>query len=94
MNEPPEFGSSAIDLVVVEKTASNTNIGDPIAAIDPDPESDMLTYSIFGTDSDLFDIDSSTGQISIGAATTFDLVSPADSDGDNIYDTEAAVKPR
>ncbi len=91
MNEPPEFDSSAIDLAVVENTASNTNIGDPIAATDP--ESDMLTYSISHTVSDLFDIDSSTGQISIGEATTFDLESPADSDGDNIYDTETAVIP-
>ena len=45
VNEPPWFDSSVLDLVVVENTAANTNIGSPVAA--NDPESDTLTYSFW-----------------------------------------------
>ena len=36
VNEPPEFDSSGVELEVAENTATNTNIGDPIAAVDPE----------------------------------------------------------
>ena len=51
VNEPPQFDTSAIELEVDENTATNTNIGDPILA--SDPESDGLTYSLVGADSPL-----------------------------------------
>ena len=56
-----------------------------------DPESAELTYSLGGTDTGLFDIDASTGQISTGAATTLDHDSPADSNGYNIYELAVQV---
>ncbi len=45
---------------VAENTDPNTNIGDPVAANDPD---DTLTYTLGGTDAASFDIDTSTGQL-------------------------------
>ena len=89
VNEPPGFDSSVLDLVVVENTAANTNIGSPVAA--NDPESDTLTYSLFGVDSDQFDIEPSTGQISVGVMTTFDIESPSDSNADNVYELAVQV---
>ena len=56
-----------------------------------DPEASELTYSLGGTDAGLFEIDASTGQISTGAATTLDHESPADSNGDNIYELAVQV---
>ena len=89
VNEPPGFDSSVLDLVVVENTAASTNIGSPVAA--NDPESDTLTYSLFGVDSDQFDIEPSTGQISVGGTTTFDIESPSDSNADNVYELAVMV---
>ena len=82
VNEPPEFGSPAVELDIDENTATNTNIGDPILA--SDPESDALTYSLVGADSHWFDVDTSSGQIKTKAL--FDHESPVDSDFDNIYE--------
>ena len=42
------------------------NIGSPVTAIDPDE--DPLTYILSGTDADLFDLDTSTGQLLTKAA--------------------------
>ena len=89
VNEPPGFDSSVLDLVVVENTAASTNIGSPVAA--NDPESDTLTYSLSGVDSDQFDIEPSTGQISVGGTTTFDIESPSDSNADNVYELAVMV---
>ena len=89
VNEPPGFDSSGLDLVVVENTAASTNIGSPVAA--NDPESDTLTYSLLGVDSDQFDIEPSTGQISVGGTTTFDIESPSDSNADNVYELAVQV---
>ena len=89
VNESPCFDSSVLDLVVVENTAASTNIGSPVAA--NDPESDTLTYSLFGVDSDQFDIEPSTGQISVGGTTTFDIESPSDSNADNVYELAVMV---
>ena len=57
-NEPPEFEPSLVELEIDENTVSNTKVGDPIEATDP--ESDVLVYSVSGADSDFFDIDDST----------------------------------
>ena len=86
VNEPPEFGSSAIELEIAENTATNTNVGDPIAA--SDPESDGLTYSLAGVDAASFNVDTSSGQIKTKAL--LDHESPADADGDNVYEVTAA----
>ena len=52
---------------------------------------DELTYSLAGPDADLFEVDPSTGQISIGAETLLDFESPSDSNGDNVYELVARV---
>ena len=89
VNEPPEFELPAMLIEVRENTEANAEIGDPVAAIDP--ESTELKHSLAGTDSKLFSIDDSSGQISVGAATTVDYESPSDSDGDNIYELVVLV---
>ena len=61
INEPPEFVSSAVELEVKENSLPKTNVGDPVAATDP--ESATLTYSLSGADSDAFYIEASSGQI-------------------------------
>ena len=89
VNEPPEFELPAMLIEVRENTEANAEIGDPVAAIDP--ESSELKHSLAGTDSKLFSIDDSSGQISVGAATTVDYESPSDSDGDNNYELVVLV---
>ena len=83
-NEPPEFEAPSVSIDVVENTETNTAVGDPVAAIDP--ESTELNYSLSGADSGLFAFDVMSGEISVGAATALDYESPSDSDGDNIYE--------
>ena len=72
VNERPEFPSSETGArTVPENTPANTDIGNPVAATDPD--SDTLTYSLEGTDAALFDIDSSTGQLKTKDALDFEV---------------------
>ena len=62
VNEAPEFPSTETGTRnVVENTASDENVGDPVAATDPD--GDSLHYTLGGTDASSFAIDSSTGQL-------------------------------
>ena len=90
INEPPEFGSSEVELEVDENIETNTNMGDPILAADP--ESDALTYSLAGVDAGSFDIEPLTGQIETKAL--LDYESPVDTGGDNVYDVDAACLGR
>ena len=87
VNEPPEFGSAAVELEIAENTATNTNIGDPILA--SDPESDGLAYSLAGVDAASFDIGPLTGQIKTEGL--LDHESPSDVGGDNVYEMPATV---
>ena len=89
VNEPPEFDSAALELEVAENYEAGANVGDPIVAIDP--ESATLTYSLSGADSNLFDIESLSGQISVGAETALDYESPSDSGGDSVYELVVQV---
>ena len=89
VNESPEFGFSDVEREVDENTPGGTNIGDPIVA--SDPESNTLTYSLSGSDSDLFSVGTSIGQISVGTGTALDFESPSDSGGDNVYDLTVEV---
>ena len=64
VNEPPTFPSTEDGRrSVVENTASGQDIGDPVAAADP--EGDDLTYSLRSTDADAasFAIVATTGQL-------------------------------
>ena len=54
-----------------ENADAGANVGAPIAAKDDD--SDILTYTLGGTDVDSFKIDAATGQISVGADTKLDF---------------------
>ena len=83
VNESPSFPSdSETSFEVRENAASGVNVGDPVRA--SDPEGDTLTYSLTGTDSGSFAIDTSSGQIK--TKSSLDFESPLDSDRDGVYD--------
>ena len=68
VNEAPEFPSTETGArSIPENTETNTNIGGPVEATDPDV-GDTLTYALGGTDARSFDIDTSTGQLQTKAA--------------------------
>ena len=69
-NVAPAFPSETATRSIAENTAANTNIGDPVAATDPN--GDTLTYSLEGTDAASFGIDGSTGQLRTLAALDFE----------------------
>ena len=70
-NRAPGFDDgSAASRSVAEDAAGGVNIGDPITATDP--ESDSLTYGITGAEARYFQIDASTGQISVGTNVALD----------------------
>ena len=61
-NAPPAFAAAgAVIRQVAENTAPGVDIGDPVAATDPD--GDDLTYSLSGDNAGAFGIDSNSGQI-------------------------------
>ncbi len=70
-NEPPEFPlteTRARD--VDENTPAGEDIGEPVAATDP--EGDTLTYSLDTAGAESFDIGSTTGQLQTKAALNFE----------------------
>ena len=73
-NVAPAFPSATATRSIAENTAANTNIGDPVAATDPND--DTLTYSLEGTDAASFGIDGSTGQLRTSAALDFETKTP------------------
>ena len=94
-------GDSATDTVSVIVTADqatttiyrvdvaeNSN-GTIHVATTMDPEQEILTYSISGTDADDFSIDSSSGAISF--VSTPDYETPTDANTDNAYELTFAV---
>ncbi len=60
-NDAPSFPRSTTSRDVSENTERGQPVGEPVGATDP--EIDVLTYSLTGTDSGHFDIAASTGQI-------------------------------
>ncbi len=66
-NRSPSFteGASATRSVS-ENAQAGALVGSPVAATDPDPD-DTLDYRLLGPDANRFDIDTSTGQISVAA---------------------------
>ena len=89
VNEPPQFEDLYVRFDVEENTPALANVGEPVLAVDP--ELDELTYSLGGDDAEFFELDSSTGQLRVGAAAPLDYESPVDSDGDNVYELVALV---
>ena len=67
---------TGLDRSVAENTAAGVAVGDPVAATDADTD-DVLTYTLADTvadsgDAASFDIDSGSGQISVGEGVTLD----------------------
>ena len=62
-----------VTLTVDENTPAGTLVGDALTAADPD--GDILTYSLSGTEASSFVIDGSTGQIIVGSETMLDYES-------------------
>ena len=75
VNQAPAFSRSSTTRPIVENSASGANVGAVVTAIDAD--GDRLTYSLTGTDVGSFTINSSTGQIMVGAVTALDYETKA-----------------
>ena len=87
-NRPPEFedADTGTTRYVIETamegagvtlnadgtTATAAPDGDPVTATDPNGDGDTLTYTLGGTDKDSFDINSGTGQITVGEDAELD----------------------
>ena len=87
----PVFTQASVSINVDENTASSVYTAQ---ATDSDP-GDTLTYSISGTDSSLFTINPSSGDLSFQSAPDYE--NPSDSGKDNTYDlsitaTDSMVK--
>ncbi len=68
-NEPPGFDAGAATTrAVAENTPAGGTVGEPVAATDPN--GDVLSYTLSG--SDAFAIDSDTGQISVSKGASLD----------------------
>ncbi len=99
VNDKPTFpGLLGPTRSIAENSAVGSNVGAPVTATDQD--GDTLTYSLTGTDADKFEINSSTGQITVGSNTSLDyeaktnyLVTVQVSDGkpDKSIDASALV---
>ncbi len=70
VNEPPAFPAETGARNVDENTAAGINLGDAVAAVDP--EGHTLTYKLAGTDGASFAIDTSTGQLRTRAPLDFE----------------------
>ena len=68
----PSFAGD-VTLTVDENTPPGALVGSALTAIDPD--GDILTYSLSGTDASTFVIDGSSGQITVGSGTMLDYES-------------------
>ena len=72
-NDAPAFPSSSTSRSVDEGDLAGREVGPPVTATDEDRNpSDTLTYSLGGTDSSSFVIDSTTGQIKTKVALDVD----------------------
>ena len=74
-NAAPHFQSASITLTVPEEALPQTDVGDPVSATDSDDE--KLAYALSGEDATYFEINDSTGQISVGAQALPDLETKA-----------------
>ena len=71
VNVRPLFDEGIVqERSIAEESEAGANVGDPVLATDAN--GDDITYLLMGDDADAFDIDSSTGQISVGEGTVLD----------------------
>ncbi|BAZ12675.1 YD repeat-containing protein [Calothrix sp. NIES-4071] len=83
------YGISAVDNLKIEKlglvTFAEKGTGTVYTATATDPDAGTtLTYSLSGTDSNLFNINSGTGAVTFKTPPSYNA--PADNGGNNIYD--------
>ena len=83
-NNAPSFTETAPERSIGQGTGAGRSVGAPVKANDDDT-GDVLTYSLSGTDSDLFNIDPITGQIQTKAVLEYDP------DGENSYSVQVNV---
>ena len=76
-DNPPIFTSEATAAVAENQAAAYT-------AVATDADSDLLSYSLSGTDAALFTINAATGEVRFITAPDFE--NPGNADGDNVYD--------
>ena len=73
-NTAPTFTDGASTTrAIAENTAANADIGNAVAATDP--ENDTLTYTLSGTDAASFDIESATGQLKTKSSLDYEAKS-------------------
>ena len=86
-NRRPRFASSTKTYTINDDSPAGTQVGP--ATVAADLENDTLTYSltetVTGTDASHFEINSSTGVITV-KTTTLDWNNPADDNDDNSYE--------
>ncbi len=73
INEPPEIDDAGISFEsfeVKENAPADTNIGNPISAVDP--EGDGVTYSLAGAAAGQFTVDASSGQVKTKGPLNFE----------------------
>ena len=73
VNEPPAFPAETDNRNIDENTETGQNIGDAVAA--SDPEGHSLRYKLAGTDAASFAIDGSTGQLKTKAPLDYETKS-------------------
>ena len=73
-NQGPAFSPNALTRTVAEDASEGMNIGAPVTATDSDDT--VLTYTLGGTNAELFDIDSATGQLMAKAELEYDGDNP------------------
>ena len=95
-NTQPQFPSNTAARNVAENTSPGEDIGEPVAATDP--EDDTLTYSLDDSiDADSFSIDASSGQLRTRAALDYEtgpnsyIVDVTAADPSGLYDTIAVT---
>ena len=70
VNEAPVFASASVARRVTENSPAATAVGSPVAATDP--EGDTLAYTVAGTNAASFDIESTSGQLSVASGVMLD----------------------
>ena len=74
---------------ILENSPSGTDVGEPIAAADP--EGGTLTYALSGADAGFFSLDTANGQLSVASGITLDYENPGDQDAGNDYEVTLTV---
>ncbi len=87
-NVAPAFSDTSTTRSVAENTVPGTDIGDPVAAVDPDA-GDTLIYTLGGTDAASFDIIASSGQLQSKGALDYET-KPSYSVEVSVRDSKAA----